>query len=241
MKIIALILFPIVIGLAGTPNEGLVPSTKYKGLAYDMNSNTIVYIENHEEIIENGNRIGLKTSYTEPSGKMIARRNVSFTNSETIPTFQTEDFRDGYLEGSELKGDSVRLYWRKNYESTMSEKTILLPGPAAVDAGFNNFVQRNWDDLMNGTKRQFNFGAPFALDYYGFRLHKIEKKTVGDRERVVIQCDIDNFFIRLFVTPIILTYDVQTRRLVEYEGISNINNEHGKSYFVKIVYDPFGP
>jgi hypothetical protein len=233
-------LLPFVI-YTGFHGDDVTSFSKYKGVAFDLNSNSILYVEDHEEVIENGKRIGLKTSYCEPTGRVIVHRTVSFKDNETMPTFQTEDFRDGYLEGAEVHGDSVRLYWRKNYQSILKEKTILIPVPAAVDAGFNNFIQRNWDDLMQGTKRQFNFGAPFALDYYGFRLYKTEEKIVDGRKQAVMQCEIDNFIIRLFVNPIILTYDVETRRLVEYAGISNINNEKGKSYFVKIKYNPFGP
>jgi hypothetical protein len=38
-----------------------------------------------------------------------------------------------------------------------------------------------------------------------------------------------------------LTYNVETKRLLKYEGISNINNAKGKSYFVKIIYPETGP
>ena len=237
------ILLPFVVyaGLAGSSGRELTSSAKYEGVALDLKSNTVLYIEDHEELLENGKRVGLKTSYRDPSGKVIVRRTVNFKENETTPTFRTEDLRDGYLEGAEVRGDSVRLYWRKNYGSALNEKTIVIPGPAAVDAGFNNFIQNNWDALVRGTKRQFNFGAPFALDYYGFRVRKTDEKTVGGRQQVVIQCEIDNFIIRLFVTPIVLTYDVESRRLVEYAGISNINNDQGKSYFVRIQYNPYGP
>jgi len=226
---------------AGSPVDEVTPSTRYEGVAFDLKSNNMLYVEDHEELIENGKRVGLKTSYCEPSGKVIVRRTVSFKQNETVPTFQTEDFRDGYLEGAEFRGDSVRHYCRKNYGSALKEKTILIPGPAAVDAGFNNVIQRNWDDLMLGRKSQFNFGSPFALDYYGFRVFKSDERIVDGRKLVVMQCEIDNVIIRLFVSPIILTYDAASRRLVEYAGISNVNNEKGKSHFVRIKYSPFSP
>jgi hypothetical protein len=235
------ILLPLLmyIGSAGSPAREF--SAKYEGVALDSKSKTVLYIEEHEELLDNGKRIGLKTSYRDPSGKVIVQRTVSFKENETTPTFRTEDYRNGYLEGAEARGDSVRLYWRKNYGSPLNEKTILIPGPAAVDAGFNNFIQNNWNDLLQGNKRRFNFGAPFALDYFGFRVYKTDEKVVGDRRQVVMQCEIDSFFLRLFITPIVLTYDVESKRLVEYSGISNINNDNGKSYFVTIQYNPFGP
>jgi hypothetical protein len=58
---------------------------------------------------------------------------------------------------------------------------------------------------------------------------------------MTVKLDIDNFVIRLFLDPIVLTYDMDARRLVSYEGISNILNDAGDSYFVRISYDPYGP
>jgi hypothetical protein len=233
--------FLISTGIAGSPGSEPTPSTKYEGVAVDVKSNSVLYTEDNEEFYENGKRVGLKTSYRDPWGKLIVQRTVDFTENAMTPTFRTEDLRDGYTEGAEVVGDSVRLYWRKNFTSALNQKTILIPAPAAVDAGFNNFIQQNWDDVIRGTKLHFNFGAPFALDYYEFRVYKSDDKVVDGRKQIVVRCEIDNWIIRLFVTPIILTYDVDTKRLVEYAGISNINNDKGKSHFVRIQYNPFGP
>ena len=230
-----------VFGFVALSETDVRPSPRYEGLALERTSGLPVYKEEHEDILESGKRTGLRTIYRDMRNNIIAKRIVSYKESETVPTFQTEDFRDGYLEGAGVRGDSVRLYWRRNFDQAMQEKTILIPGPAVVDAGFNNLIQQHWDELFGGKKIQFNFGAPFALDYYGFRVFKKDEMVFEGRQQIVMQCEIDNFIIRLFVKPIVLTYDAESRRLVAYEGISNINNDKGKSYFVRIQFHPFGP
>jgi len=113
--------------------------------------------------------------------------------------------------------------------------------PTVVDAGFNNFIQTFWDSLQTGTKLSVNFAVPSKLDTYGFRVYRDGATTVNGRPAVRVKCDIDNFIIRLFLDPITLTYDEEAKRLVSYEGISNISNEKGENYFVRITYHPYGP
>ncbi len=236
-----LIPLSLVLGIPGVPATGAKPSAVYEGIALDKKTGLPLYKEQHEEIVENDKCVGLSTIYRDMRNTTIAKRTVSFRDKETIPNFRTEDMRDGYLEGARVSGDSVHLYWRRNLRSELNEKTLLIPEPAVVDAGFNNFVKLHWDELLEGSTLHFNFGAPVALDYYPFRIFKKSETMVQGRGRVEMQCDIDNFLVRLFVKPIILTYDVETRRLVEYQGISNINDSLGKSHVVTIHYNPFGP
>ncbi len=238
------LLLPLLLASPGgterTPAVEGVPAS-YSGTAYDPSTGKALYIEEHREIREGGRRIRMTTEYRDPSGRLIVKRFVSFEQHPTVPEFRTEDLRSGYIEGSEPSGDSVRLYWRRSWSDPMQEKAVKIPGPAAVDAGFNNFVQSRWDRLMRGETATFNFGVPFALDYFAFRVYREREEQRNGRRLVTMVCDIDNFLLRLFVKPIVLTYDADVRRLVSYEGISNINNDDGKSYTVRIVYDPYGP
>ena len=213
----------------------------YIGKAVDLKTGVPVYIEDHTEIIENGRRVGLTSEYRDMEGNILARRTVDFRKDLFVPEFRFIDERDGYMEGAEVVGDSVRLVLRTNMQSAMSVKTLLIPDPAVVDAGFNNFVQARWESIARGEKQYFNFGAPFAQDYYGFRVYKDGEIVENGRRMMIVYLDIDNFLIRLFLDPIVLKYDMEARRLVSYEGISNVNNAEGKSYVVRITYDPYGP
>jgi len=73
-----------------------------------------------------------------------------------------------------------------------------------------------------------------------FRLENLRTGYVEGAERV-------NGALRLYVRRatnepiIVLTYDIQTTRLLSYEGISNISDDKGENYFVKIAFSPLGP
>ncbi|MCU0453864.1 MAG: hypothetical protein MUE68_09405 [Bacteroidetes bacterium] len=218
-----------------------VPRTAYDGLAVDLKSRRPVYTERHEEVIADGKRVGLRSTYLSPDGVVWATRIVDFSKSQFVPDFEFEDRRTGYRVGAEGRGDSVRFFEREDRLAPLVSQTLRIPGTAVVDAGFNNYVQANWATIASGKKTYINFGAPFAMDYYGFRVYKDGERTEGGRRFMTVKLDIDNFVIRLFLDPIVLTYDMDARRLVSYEGISNILNDAGDSYFVRISYDPYGP
>ena len=219
-----------------------IPSVRaYRGDALHLNREIPLYVEEHEERYENGERTMLITTYRDTLGKVIARRQADFSGSTLVPDFHTEDLRTGYMEGAERVAEGVRLYWRRTSDDPMQEKVIDIPSPAVVDAGFNNFVQEHWDEIKNGQTLKMYFGLPFKLDYYRFRIYQEEETSIGGRNVTIVKCEIENFVLRLFVEPIVLTYDTEARRLVSYKGISNINDESGRSYIVKIEYNPFGP
>lgn len=213
----------------------------YVGKAVELNGTLALYAEEHEEFYADGRRIRLNTVFRDQANEVIATRVVDFSQNSFLPDFQLEDKRTGYVEGSEMVNGGVRLFVRRNKRELFEEKIISVEDPTVIDAGFNNFIQARWDSLMTGRKLYVNFGVPSRLDSYGFRVYKEGESTVNGRRSVIVKCDIDNFIIRLFLDPIILTYDAETKRLVTYEGISNISNQKGENYFVKITYQPYGP
>lgn len=232
----------LAVSLATAGSADRSSRTAYDGTAVDLKTRLPVYTERHEEQVVNGVRVGLRSTYLGADGSLWATRRVDFSKNPLVPDFEFEDRRTGYRLGAESRGvDSVRFYERDGASAPLVEKVVRIPGTAVVDAGFNNFVQSNWETIASGRKMYFNFGAPFAMDYYGFRVYKDGERTEGNRRFMIVKLDIDNFVIRLFLDPIVLTYDMDARRLVSYEGISNILDAAGESYVVRISYDPYGP
>jgi hypothetical protein len=233
--------FPSIMMMALSLSPGLSTTRVFVGTATDMKLGTPLYAEEHEELYENGKRSRLTSTYRDESKNVIATRIVDFSQHTFMPNFRLENRRTGYVEGAEKVGTGLRLYVRRTANEPFEEKVIPVSQPTVVDAGFNSFVQTYWDSLMSGKKLYLNFAVPARLEDYGFRLYKEAETTIGGKSVVVVKCDIDNFFLRLLLKPIVLTYDVESKRLISYEGISNISDENGDNYFVKIAFSPLGP
>jgi hypothetical protein len=213
----------------------------YTGSAFDVKTSKNIYTEEHQEIIEARKHTLTITTYKDNKGKAIAKRLLDFSRSNTCPDFKLEDNRLGYLEGAEVNGKSVKVYFRIKSTTPLKEKVLTIPEPFVIDGGFNYYLKSNWDEMMKGKILSFNFVVPVRLDYYKFRVRKIKETTAQGKKAVVVNLEPDNFIIRKLVDPIVITYDIESKRILVYEGISNINNDEGQNYVARLVYPNLGP
>ncbi|MDF3818481.1 hypothetical protein P3G55_01140 [Leptospira sp. 96542] len=213
------------------------PAYRYFGKAYDLQTGKYIYSDNHEEYYNNGKHQYSKINYKDASGKLFGTKRIDFSKNPELPTFKTEDFRDGYLEGADVSGTSVRLFAKRKKDDDLMEKTYTPKTPAVMDGGFDYFVRNHWDELSKGDRKRFHFVTPIQLDDYLFAVEKIKDGEWKGRKALFLKLEIDNFVLKRIVKPFLLVYDYQTRRILQFDGLSNINDENGKSLKVKIVYD----
>jgi hypothetical protein len=221
--------------------DALTTARAYRGAAVDLRTGTSLYVEEHQEIVADGRRTRLTSLYRDAGGAIIAERTVDYAADRFVPSFRFEDKRSGYVEGAESVSGRVRLYTRASTGDEMREKLLAIPSPAVVDAGFNEFIQAHWGEIVSGQTMKMNFGVPSRLDYFRFRIIKVDESTTSGQSSVVVRCELDNMFLRWLADPITLTYDRETRRMISYEGISNVSDEQGNNHAVRIVFDPAGP
>lgn len=222
------------------PVSGLYSETNnYYGDAFEQKKGQKVYSDHHSEFVQNGKHISSNIEYKDPGGKVIGKKTISFVKNTTLPDFKLEDFRDGYLEGAEFKDGKYKLFFRKNSNEPLQEKILDVSGKSVSDGGFDQYVKENWDSLVSGKKLKFRFFAPSQLDSFKFAAEKVKNLDYEGRPSMVVKMEMDNLFLNIIIPPILITYDLETKRIVYYEGISNVNNSEGKSYFVKLKYYHF--
>ena len=209
---------------------------KYFGEAYNSKNKEFLYTDNHSEFIKMGKHVSSIIEYKDKSGKTFATKKINFEKNPHLPDFTLEDSRDGYLEGASLNGNQITLKHRKNSQSVLEEKVFDLPENPVVDGGFDYFIKDNWLKLQDGQKLTFHIFAPSKLNYYRFKIVLTKKAQFKGKQSYYFKVDLDNI-LGLFLPSVYVVYDAETKRIVHYEGISNINDESGKSYFVRIVYN----
>ncbi len=207
----------------------------YSARAYCVESGRLLYTEHHTEVWEGSRLVGQRVRYRAPGGGLLAEKEIDYTDGVLAPSFELVDRRDGYREGARQRGDEIELFSgrkAKAFKSKVSEA----PPNAVLDAGFHRFVQQNLAALQQGERLTFAFGVPAEGRFFRFRVEKTEELEVGGEKAMGLQMEPANRFLRLLVSPIRLTYSLDGR-LLEFEGISNINDERGKSYSARIVFD----
>lgn len=208
----------------------------YFGQAYDLKNKALLYTDNHKETFQMGRHVSSVIEYKDKSGKIFALKKINFQKNPHVPDFTLEDFRDGYFEGASLDGNKLTLKHKANYQSPLEEKVFELPENPVVDGGFDYFIKDNWNSLSEGKKIVFNMFAPAKLNHYRLKVVLTKKAEFKGKQAHYFKVDLDSF-LGIFLPSIYIIYDSETKRIVHYEGISNINDESGKSYFVRIVYN----
>lgn len=214
---------------------------RYVGSAVDLKTGKLIYTEEHEAVYENDVNVRSVITYRDEKNNVIGKKEISFDGASPIASFRREDFRYGTVESAAPAGAGIKLQNKTDAAAPMREEIVSIPRPLAIDAGLNNLVRNNWDGLKRGEKITFNLGVPSQLDYFEFRLLNVREEGLFGKRTMVVRFESDHWYIRLFVDPVTVWYDMETKRAVKYEGISNIYDEKGKSYQVRVTFDKPGP
>ncbi|MFZ4620554.1 MAG: hypothetical protein ACOYNS_08345 [Bacteroidota bacterium] len=214
---------------------------RYVGSAVDLKSGKLIYTEEHEAFYDNEVNVRSVITYRDEKKNIIGKKEINFNGTSSVASFRREDYRYGTIESAEQVSTGIKLLNKKDGSSSAKEEIVSIPKPFAIDAGLNNLVRNNWDALGRNENVMFYLGVPSQLDYYQFRLVNVREEMFLGRKSRVIRFESDHWFIRLFVDPVVVWYDTETRRAVKYEGISNLYNEQGKSYVVRVTFDKPGP
>jgi len=180
------------------------------------------------EIVNKIDSSSLKVSYT-ASDQVFAEKSFSFSASPFLPSVLQKDFRTGELRQANVSNQSIELSYQPNTNKKIGNAVIPLQNVDIVDAGFDNFIRANWDELQAGKTLSVNFASIAHLKTLPLRVRvqPIEKCLIKQDESLSLTCffvEIDNSLLRIILGNIKITYD-QQRRLHEFNGIVNIEDE----------------
>ena len=205
------------------------------GTAYVWQGREFLYGERHVQRFDDGQIAESVVLYTCRDGSPFARKVVRYRDP-FAPDFMLEDQASGYREGVRSEGGLRRVYFAAK---SAPEKTTTLPEAKdlVADAGFDEYVRRHWDALLQDRAATFDFLVPSALGHYRFAVgHERSGREQGRPVEV--------FRLRLaglwgwLLRGIDVYYDAETHRLLRYEGLSNLRSRHGDNLKTTILYPP---
>lgn len=189
------------------------------------------YIERSEQSRE--------VHYKDLDGKQFARKALDYSRAPTQPAFLLTDERHDKQWGAEWQDDQLILM--KGDKGDLEREAIEVESKQVVDAGFDAFIQQQWDSLIAGETLTFHFALPNRLSNA-----RLQVKEVAADESPISQVEeswryfhirVANSFLSLFAEDLHLAYADQERRLMVFRGRSNILDERGGSQDVEILYD----
>lgn len=226
--------------IISNPVLSQVKKREFFGYAFDLKTNQFLYKERYIVTYENQRLITIVVIYTDIQNQVIGKKVSNYQRYPTIPLFQLEYYRNGYTEGSLYEDNGFRVFYQDKGQPKKVSKLFPFDRNISLDSGLHPKIQMHFDDLLKGKSIKLNFAVPSQLDILQFRLYKQKEWFLKERKTVRLILEIDNFFLRFLVEPVILDYDIQTKELVQYIGISNLYDENNKPYKVKIIFDHEG-
>lgn len=208
----------------------------FNGYAYTLDSGEFRYVEHHEQVLADGQPIRWLVTYYGPQGHVIATKDMHFKADDTVPAYKFRIPADHYVEGITQQDGRWTMFRREGKNASRETESFEITKLMAADSGFHPLVQKHFAQLMAGETVEFRFAVAGNQSVVSMTAEKVDTTTFEGDPAVVFRAALDMFLIDWFVDPLLLTYDPQTKRLLEYRGIGNIHNAKGEVYPVRVSY-----
>lgn len=208
-----------------------------EGWARDPRSNQLLYREQHLVRRESGQLVERLVLYSCMDGTAFARKRVDYRRSAQAPQFVLQDARQGYREGLR-RDDAVRLFVREREGA--AERSGGLPetaSPLVADAGFDEFVRSEWARLQAGKSVPLSFAVPSRLAALGFKVYRVGSTTMAGETAELYRLRLGGL-LGWIAPHIDVAYGRESRRLLRFEGLSNLREDDGETQLVARIEFP---
>jgi hypothetical protein len=192
----------------------------------------LLFLEEHIIKYE-GNRIAsIKTIYYDANSKKIGQTLSDFSQGPQVGSYEFKDERMQYYDGAKIMEDQILIYCKETPEADTQKKYLDREPSQIVGQGFHSFILANIDALARDDVIAAKLVLPAQMDQFDIRI----RKSSFEDNYLTIQIELDNWFLRLFAPRIEAEYDLDSRRLLKYKGVSMIADASGKNVPVTVSY-----
>lgn len=206
-----------------------VSALTFEGIAKDRKGKA-QYIENHVTTIKDGVTVKIITTYLEPgTRKEFARLESDFSKNPFVPDMFYEDKRNRYRVDAKVDGDKVVLMKTetKRGQKRTRKREINIKSNLMMSQGYHNFIVQNMDTFKPGQEIPIIFLAANRMEAFDFKVTYQGPESKGSN-RVKFKLEIDNWFIGMFAPELKVTYDKKTKRILAFDGVTNVLDEDGE-------------
>ena len=208
---------------------------RFYGYAYDLKTSKYLYTEVYEQHYEGENWKRGRIRFYAPDGKQLGDKTLDFSAHPYIPVYRFELPAEHYVEAiTQVTDSEIRLH--KEADGKSQDKTVAAGKDVAADSGFHTYLVAHFDELLQRKNVSFSLAVAGNLDRYKFQAKRVEDGSFEGRKTMRLRVEPDSF-LRYLVSPLELSYDPESKKLLEYRGISNVHDPvSGKAYNARIVY-----
>lgn len=200
----------------------------------------LVYKEIHERTFSGTRLVRSLTKYTNSAGQVFATLACDYSRDITVPDYIFKDERTGYEERAYFKNGKIVSEVRETKAAEVQryifdEKILSGDKIVSMSQGLNELITQRITTLKKEESLETTFLLPARQTEATMRVSgELDKARPGV---INISIRISPWILRLFVDSIRIAYSYEDKRLLSYDGYSNLKTDAGESQHVFIVYD----
>ncbi len=207
-----------------------------EGVARDPDDNQLLYREQHLVRREGERTLQRLVLYRCPDGTAFARKRVDYRASALAPEFSFEDARLGYREGLRRE-DGTGEVWVRPAPGEAERSASLAAAGLVADAGFDEFIRKQWQPLLAGQAVPLEFAVPSRLESLGFQVRRLGPQALDGEPAEVFRLRLGGW-LGWLAPHIDVAYGRDSRRLLRFEGLSNLREDDGQRQLVARIDFP---
>ena len=192
----------------------------------------LLFLEEHTIKYDNDRIVSIKTVYYDTNSEKIGQTITDFSQGSQVGSYEFKDERMQYYDGAKIMADQILIYCKETPEADTQQKYLDREPSQIVGQGFYSFVLANLDALSRGDVIAAKLVLPAQMDQFDIRI----RKSNFEDGSITIRIELDNWFLRLFAPRIEAEFDLDSRRLLKYKGVSMIADASGKNVPVTVSY-----
>lgn len=192
----------------------------------------LLYTEKHSAVLDKeGFYKNLVTNYLDSNGQVFAKIQSNFEKNKIVPDYEFEDYRQKFKEKVTLESSLQKINIELEKSGKVEKNSLEIKKNSVLSQGFHNFILSQFKNLTE-KKLEVYFVITNKNDQYKFVVQN-EKTEAG---KMFITIKPANFFLNAIIPTTNLVYEIETRRLLSFEGLTNIDDSNGKTLTAKIDY-----
>lgn len=207
------------------------------GQAVDLDSGKPIYREIHEQRYAGTRWLSGRIRYVAEDGRLLGEKTLDFSRDPYVPLMRFQQPLTGSVDSvTAVDARGIRLETRD--DGKRSSRVLARAPEQVADAGFSAYISDHLPALASGKTLQLRFIAVARLDQYRFRIIPGERVTLDGEPAITLRVEPDSL-LRLVAPSLRVVYGLESRRLLSYEGLSNLTNpETGKLWDARIRFGP---
>jgi hypothetical protein len=163
---------------------------------------------------------------------IIQRDYFSFGKNNSIQLLQSENYQT--RTKLEVKKEKQKIVVKKTTTTSSKKKELKAHEDLVINKTLNIKILKNWELLLNNKEIEFDLLVPSKMTTYRFSIRAQEISHLENKLHLVMYPS--SYFLRWLSPTMEFTYNLKTKKIIQYKGLAQIPVDNQRSVMVNINF-----